>query len=207
MPSTLTDGEIAFLKAELGYNVLDIGAVPYVGVTALFEQVIQTNVTGGASTTSTTAVTAATSPTPVTLTLASAADFATGDRVVIDVDSRQETATIQNLSGVSATLLLSLAHSGTYPIAVESPITFVRNAIAQIRRINGGGGLLQGAVAQSGIKKVDEVEFFGGHDGSGSRFQSIEAALTYWRDYLAKLIGVPNRSGMRSSGGGRVELY
>lgn len=206
MASVLTDGEIAFLKAELGYNVLSIGAEPYVGITAFFEQVVKTNVSGGAETTSSTSV-AASSGAPVTLTLADATGFASGERIVVDVDARQETATVSVVSGSTIVALLSLTHSGTYPVAVESPLTLVRNAIAQIRRINGGGGLIQSAASQSGIKKVDEVEFFGGPNDTGSRFASTKEALMYWRDYLAKLIGIPNRNGVSCAGGGRVELY
>ena len=207
MPSMLSDAEIAFLKAELGYNVLSIGAEPYVGITSLFTQVVQANVFGGAETTSTTTVAASSAPAPVAITLASATGFAAGDRVVIDVDSRQETATLQSLSGAAATFLLSLAHSGTYPVAQESPLTLVRHAMSQIRRINGAGGILQSAAAQSGIKKVDEVEFFG--DGTaGTQFKSKLEALTYWRNFLANLIGVENRNGVATSGGGaRFEVY
>ncbi len=54
----LLDSEIARIKAELGYNLLTTGAVPYIGVTQVFEQVIQQNVLAGAKTTSATVVTA-----------------------------------------------------------------------------------------------------------------------------------------------------
>jgi hypothetical protein len=37
----LTDSEISRLKYETGFNLLTVGAEPYIGVTALFSQVIQ----------------------------------------------------------------------------------------------------------------------------------------------------------------------
>lgn len=204
---SLLDSEVARIKAELGYNTLTVGAEPYIGTASMFTQVIQPYVQAGARTTSSTAVTAATSPTPVTLTLASATDFTAGDRVVVDVDSRQETATIQSVSGSTITLLLSLTHSGTYPVTVEGGEAIVRSILRQIVRITESGGTLQNAVAQSGIKKVDEVEFFGGPDGSGSRFDSVVEALDYWRDYLASVIGVARINGGRNSGGASVSIY
>ena len=85
----LLDAEIARIKAELGYNILTTGAVPYIGITQVFEQVIQSNVLAGATTTSSTSVSAATSATPSTLTLADATGFVAGARAVIDVDDRQ----------------------------------------------------------------------------------------------------------------------
>ena len=115
----LLDSEIARIKAELGYNLLTTGALPYIGITQVFEQVIQDNVLAGASTTSTTAVSAQSTPTPVGITLASATGFAAGVRVVLDVDDRQETATVQSMSGSVITVQLTGVHSGTYPVTVD----------------------------------------------------------------------------------------
>ena len=41
----LTDVELAAVKRELGFNVLAVGAEPYIGVAALFESVIAPNLT------------------------------------------------------------------------------------------------------------------------------------------------------------------
>src|SRR5512139_2281259 len=95
----LTDAEIARIKNHCGYNLLTVGALPYIGYVSLFDQVIQPYLTGGASTTSSTAVTAATSATPATLTLSSASGFTAGDIAIVDVDARQERVTIQSVSG------------------------------------------------------------------------------------------------------------
>jgi len=203
----LLDSEVARIKAELGYNLLTVAAEPYIGFVSVFNQVIQPYIQGGASTTSSTSVTASTSPAPVTLTLASATGFSSGARIVVDVDSRQEVATVQSVSGSTVTALLSLAHSGTYPVTVEGGETIVRNILRQIARITDSGGTLQSASAQSGIKKVDEVEFFGGPDGSGSRFASVIEALDFWRDQLATTLGVHRINGGRGGGGSSVAIY
>ena len=67
--ATLTDDEMARIKAELFSNVLDLGAVPYISVLAIYS-LIRDNVSSSATapTTSATAVSAAG---PTTLTLAS----------------------------------------------------------------------------------------------------------------------------------------
>ena len=54
----LLDSEIARIKAELGVTVVGIGAEPYIGITRLFENIIQQYTTGGATTTRPTSVTA-----------------------------------------------------------------------------------------------------------------------------------------------------
>lgn len=203
----LLDSEVARIKAELGYNVLTVGAEPYIGTASMFTQVIQPYVQSGASTVSSTSVTAASAPTPVTLTLTSATGFEAGQRVVVDVDSRQEVATIQAVSGSTITLMLSFTHSGSYPVTVEGGEAIVRSILRQIIRITESGGTLQGATSQAGLKKVDEVEFFSGPDGSGSRFKSVVEALDYWRDYLASALGVERRNGGRNSGGSSIAVY
>ena len=71
----LSNAELERIKAELGYNVLTIGALPYVGFSQMFTNVVQAYMSSGASTTSSTAVTAATTATPATLTLASGTGF------------------------------------------------------------------------------------------------------------------------------------
>ena len=181
-----TSSELARIKAELGYNLLTAGADPYVGVTTLFEGVVNSYIAAEVATTSTTAVTAASSATPATLSLASATGFETGQRCVIDVDDRQETATLQSLSGTDATFLLKLAHSGTYPVSVEGPITIAKSYLAKIADLKTeiGSSLGYGA-----LKSVDEVEFY---NAGGSYFGVLGEQLMYWRDELASVLGVPN---------------
>lgn len=213
----LLSSEIARLKYELGYNVLGVGAEPMIGVHALFEQVIQPYVSGGASTTSSTPVTAATTPTPQTLTLASATGFTVGDVIIVDVDARQERSTIQNLSGASATVLLSLAHSGTFPVTVEGGESIIRDILKELRLLasgmNGKAGVMTTMQSRLGLKKVDDVEFFGGGNTLASQgvdpLTQIMHLREYWRDELAAVLGIErlNAKSGAYGGGGDVSVY
>jgi hypothetical protein len=197
----LSDSEIARIKGHLGYNVLSIGAEPYIGITALFSQVIQPYLIGGAATTSATSVTAASEPTPVTLTLTSPAGFVAGDICIVDVDTRQERATIQSLSGSTITVQLSFAHSGTYPVVVEGPEALVRSIL---RKADEAQVALNESTASAGIKQLGqgEIEWFGSNDGSLLR--SLRGQLNYWRDELAALLGIVR---LNKGGGAVTSLY
>lgn len=198
----LSDAEIAKCKSELGYNVLDVGAEPYISIVALFEQVIQDNVLTGATTTSSTAVTASATPTPSTITVASATGIAQGNVLVVDVDSRQEKATVQSLSGSDITLLLSKAHTGTYPVAVESGETLVRETLRKIADVKTALSENYGAGA---LKKVDEIEFFAA--GGKTYFGTLGENLRFWRNELAAQLGVRNLWDVRRAGGRRLSVY
>ncbi len=210
---SLTDSEVLRIRAELGVNLLEVGAEPFIGVHSVFTSVIQQYMTAGASTTSSTAVTAASAPTPVTLTLASGTGFAAFDRVVVDVDARQELCSVQSISGTSLTVLLQKAHSGTYPVVVEAGESHVRNALRQLQLIadelGGGGSGVQGA----GLKRVDEIEFYpaGSSASSQTRFAQLVDARQYWRGELAKLCGIYEwwlgRQAGGGMGGGAIALY
>ena len=194
----LTQAELRRLKFELGYNVVGAGAEAYISVVAVFEQVIQTYLTSGATTTSSTAVPAATSPTPVALTLTSAVGFNAGDRIWLDVDDRQESATIQSASPPAITVLLTKAHSGTYPVTVESGETIVRELLGKIRLVD--DAQMAVGLAAGGVKKADEVEFFGKGEG-GSPAAVLAGQREYWRRELASALGVVYLRAERSSGG------
>lgn len=203
----LTTSELRRIKSELGYNVLASGAEPYIGVHAVFEQVVQTYMTAGASTTSSTAVTAASAPTPVTLTLASATGFAAFDRVVVDVDDRMEVATVSVVSGSTIVLLLSKAHSGTYPVQVEGGEGLVRQILHRIDLLQRPGGMIEKAVTTAGVKKADEVEFFGTGTEGRSRINEVERKLATYRQELADALGVVNLRTTRSGASSNTSLY
>lgn len=199
----LLDSEIARCKYELGYNVLSIGAEPYIGVARVFELVIQPNLLAGAKTTSATVVTAVAAgalASPVTLTLADATGFSAGDRVIVDVDSRQEAATVQAVAGATITVLLSKAHTGTYPVTVERGESIVREILGRLRDI--AEKLGTSVVQQVGIKQVDEIEFFGGNMFSVRR--EMQRMQDYWRNELASALGVQN---LRANVGGAIAVY
>src|SRR6478736_2496911 len=155
----LSDSEIQEIKVEFGWHALTTDALPYVSWTALFEQVIQPNVSSLASTTSVTAVTPSAPPAPTAIVLGDATGFAAGQRIVVDVDARQETVTIASLSGSSATATFALTHSGTYPVAVECGETLVRGRLTQIRATK---TKLRTTFGLGTLKRADDVEFYQG---------------------------------------------
>lgn len=204
----LTDSEIQRIRAELGYPNLSVDAEPMIGIYSVFDQIIKPYTLGGAATTSSTPVTAATSPTPTSIVVASATGIAAGDTVVIDVDTRQERVTIQSLSGSTLTVQLRLAHSGTYPVIVEGGESIIRDLLNKLRRLSDSIDSLR---SRAGIKKVDDIEFFGG--GGTLASQGIDPVTQMlslresWRDELAWSLGIPRLNDQRNAGGSDVAVY
>ena len=194
--------ELQRIKAELGYNILQVGADPYIGVHQIFEVVIQTYIADAVETTSSTTVTAASAATPVTLALASATGFATGQRVYVDVDDRVETATSQSLSGSNATVLLQKAHTGTYPVIVEGPIAIAREYLRNIAAVKSE---LSSTFGYGALKRVDEIEFH--PNQNATLFDNLGSQVQYWRNELASLLGVPNMWKARRDSGSRLSVY
>jgi hypothetical protein len=198
----LLDSEIARLKAELGFNVLTVGAEPYIGVTALFSQIIQPYLAAGASTTSSTSVAASDTATLRTLTLASGTGFTSGVRVVIDVDDFQEIVTARTVSGTSLTAFLTKEHTGTYPVTVEGGESLVREALSRIRET-------KSAMAQSfgtgALKKLDDLEWY--NVEGRSEFGILGDNLVFWRDQLAALLGVQSMWARKRAAGARLAVY
>lgn len=203
----LLPSEIIRLQFETAYNVLTVGSIPYIGHAALFDSVIAPFMSTGAATTSSTVVIASTSgPQPQSLVLASAIGFAAGARVVIDVDSRQETVTVQSLTGSTISALLSFAHSGTYPVEVEGGETMVRQYLAKLSAL---ADKLTSALGFAGLKRAEEVEWYpGALTGSGSAvIDALRSEQMRLRDELCSMLGIPNGWRVRRSGGGSVALY
>lgn len=204
----LTDAEIQRIRYELGYPNLNTAAEPYIGIVAVFTQVIQPYTLGGTATTSATPVTAASTPTPQSLVLASIGDITAGSVVLVDVDSRQERATVQSVSGSSITVQLSLAHSGTYPVVLEGGESIIRDILRELRQVSDAIVNLKDRV---GLKKADEIEFFGG--GQTLASQGIDPMThtlnlrEYWRDELARCLGLPRLNAKSSSGGSEIGVY
>lgn len=205
----LTAAELRRVKYELGYSLLSVGAEPYISFVSLFDQIVQPFLTAGTATTSGTQVEAAITPTPVSLTLASGTGVTAGDRVVIDVDARQEVATIQHVTGSTIKVLLSFDHTGTYPVEVEGGCSIVRGILRKLDAIGGLGtnsDALSKALSTAGLKRVDEIEFFGGGLSSQTRIGQVKALQNYWRDELASVLGVVRFNG-GGSGGSSVSMY
>lgn len=195
----LSDGELQRVRYELGHNVLELGALPYVGHRQIFA-VIQENCASDAQdpTTSTTAVTAAG---PASLTLASVTGIAQGARVVLDVDDAREVVTVRAVSGSAISVVCRKTHGGTYPVEIESALTLVRGVLSDLtvnaEKIRDDGG---------DIKQVDEVTFFGegGFDDS-SLGRAYEKHIRLRRE-LASLVGIESNRGGRG-GGSSYEVY
>lgn len=198
----LLASEAARIKSELGYSVLTSGAIPYRDVWSTFDEVIQNYVQSGATTTSATPVTSTGAVQQVTLALASATGFSSGAAVVVDVDSLQERATIQNLSGTSCTVLLKLAHSGTYPVTVEGGETLVR---AYLRQLVSIADKLAAGWDTAGVAQVDEVRFHAPKDGL-TNLHLLRQEQTRLRNELAAILNVPNMHARRGSGVSAIAL-
>jgi hypothetical protein len=202
----LSDTEIDRIRYHCGYNLLEAGAELYVGnVHAVFDTVIQTYARTGPSTTSSTVVAAAAAATPSTLTLADGTGFDALERVVVDVDARSEVASVQSRNVNDITLLLTLAHTGTYPVAVfsgEHQIRYLLNKCEELEQRKGSSGT-QGA---AGLSRVDEV-WFNTKSGANSVYKSIADQLMGWRDSLCNALNVVNKWRQLQQSGATVSLY
>lgn len=197
----LLTSEIERCKAELGYPLIG-QANPYIGITLLFEQIVQPYLSSGATTTSATAVTPASPVTPTTITLASGTGFATFNRVVVDVDARQEIVTASLVSGVLLTALFTKTHSGTYPVTVEGGESMVREKLGEIVAVRAQRAKAKGRGALKAF--VGDMEFY---DTGKSSFETTSVELNGLRDELAALLGVENLWNRRRAAGSRLSVY
>jgi hypothetical protein len=193
----LLTSELERCKAELGYNLIGI-AQPYIDTTALFEQVIQPYLSAGATTTSATAVTPSVPPVPAAITLTLATGFASGQRVVVDVDSRQETVTASLVSGTSLTALFTKVHSGTYPVTVEGGESLVREKLGELWAVRAQRAKAKGRGALKAY--TGEMEFY---DTGKSAFASSSQEIDMLRDELA----VENLWNRKRAAGSRLSVY
>jgi len=182
--TTLTDDELWRIKREVIDNVLDNGASPYIGVRSIYD-VIQSYVLSSsvASTTSATAVTAAG---PTVLTLASITGFVAPQRVVLDVDDARETVTIRVVVASTISVVATKTHSGTYPVEVESALTLVRGLLSDLVNVE---QRVRGSYQTAGVRKVDEIEFFGGA-GEQTVLTAIQSERSRIRNELAEACGI-----------------
>lgn len=197
----LTDAEVERIKSELGYNLITVGQ-PYIGTSALFSQVIQPYLSEGATTTSSTTVAAASTAAPVSLTVADAADFTAGSRVVVDVDALAETSTIRSISGSVIVVVLKKAHTGTYPVAQDSGDTIVREKLGEIWAARVTRGQARGLGALKAV--VGDAEWY---DTGMTAFAAGSAEIDILRDELAALLGIENMWRRRQSSGSRMSVY
>lgn len=180
--ATLTDDEMARVRAELGQHVLANAASPLIGILSIWN-VIRDNVVSS-SVSPTTSATTVSAAGPAVLTLASVVGFVEGQSVQLDCDAERETVTIRAVVGSTISVICRKPHSGTYPVAVESPLTIVRGLLSDLRRLSQGDMLT--AFSALGVKRVDEIEFT-----DAGKFTMIQTAQFALRKQLAEACGVP----------------
>jgi hypothetical protein len=201
--TTLTDDELARIKREVMSNVLDLGASPYIDQLSVF-QLIRDHVVSStvAPTTSSTAVT---STGPTVLTLDSVTGLVSGSRVVLDCDDQRETVTVRAVMGSTISVVCRKLHGGTYPVEVESPLTTVRGLLSDLISME---LLERDAPASAGLKKADEVEWFGG-GGDDSPMKALARRRAALRMELANVLGIGwvLREALARGRGGNFEAY
>jgi hypothetical protein len=213
----LSQSDLQRIKHELQFSQLTVGAEPYIGVTRYFEQIVQSFINSGVITSSATVVPASpTFPTAVSLTLASPSGgaqppgtLAVLDHVIVDVDAAQEFATVMSVQSNSITVQLSKAHGagGAYPIEQEGGEALVRIHLNYLRKI---ADRIQRFGARAGIKKADEVEFFGGSHGRSSEdsgFKTLGQMQQHFRRELCMLLFGVGSIQQFQGGGGSFSIY
>jgi hypothetical protein len=206
--------ESVTIQAILGTTITVLLELPHTGTYPVVD------VTTSVSTTSNTIVTAIPQPpAQVVLTLASAVGFHINDTVIVDDDARQESTKVIAVSGNTITVYLAKGHAGTYQVTVEGGESIVRGILQILQTLQplGGnartlGGYLGQAADGAGIKKVDEIEFFGpsivggaGASLAGNTLQQTFALIEYWRDELYQCLGIYRLNDRR--GGGCLSVY
>lgn len=197
----LSDAELHRLRTELGDNLLEVAASPYLGLRSVWT-VIQANLEAPTiSTTSTTSVTAAGA---TTLTLASITGFAAKQRAVLDCDEQREVVTVRAVSGSTISVLCRKLHSGTYPVEVETGETIVRGLLQDLEIAR---QRVLDAAASAGLKQVDEVQWFGASDGR-TQIDELVRHQRLLRGELARACGVSQfYRGSTSGSSSAIEVY
>jgi len=171
----MTDAEIEATRFHLGYGNLDYGAYPYTedGFKQLFRDVVGPNLTVGAETTATQNVAAGS---VATVTPADMTGIAAQARLVVDVGDQEETVVVAATTVTAFTARFVRAHSVGYPVCVASGQTRLRQLLHQAEKA-WAACLSQEVGEQAGIKKVDEVEFFGGFEVLTGRLKQYKSIV------------------------------
>lgn len=207
MTAVLTSAEIEAVRFHLDYGNISVGGYPYTpdGYFELFTNVVAEYLTTGAETTAATAVTA---DTIVTVTPASMTGITANSRLVIDVDTDQEIVVVKSVTPTTFTARFAKAHTGTYPVAVDSGVQRLRRLLA-LAEAAYAALTSEDTGAAAGVKKVDEIEFFGGAKNSGTSV--LDGKLAHYRaivERIASLIRVPINCREQGCGSGtQLETY
>ena len=194
----MTDAEVEATRFHLGFGNLDFGAYPYTsdGFKSIFGEVIAPNLTIGAETTATTSIagTGGQAVTPASMT-----GIEVQSRLVVDVGDAAETVVVSAVTATTFVARFTLAHSGGYPVCVSSGQTRLRQLLHQCDKA-WEACLGQGVGGTAGIKKVDEIEFFGG-------FQVLKDRLSQYKNTVLQLGSLVRlQPAWLNQGGGRSQL-
>ena len=207
----LLDSEVQRIKYELGYNLITIDGEPYVGFTALFEQVIQPYLQSGADTMSQTTIGSFAVTTTTEIEVDDITGFEVGQSVVIDDDDLQERSTIRAVTEgpphiIKLRLAAGIEHEAPFRVTVEGGLTIVRGLLNDLRTFdNPRSNAFRKMLSRAGVKKVDEIEFFGTEAGF-TGMNNLESIREYFRRQLAAALGLPYSRGAKSGSNSTV-LY
>jgi hypothetical protein len=180
----VTDDEIESLRFHLSYgNLAEDGPYTADGFRAVFYQVIQPNLTGGAETTATTSVGEAGI---ATVTVGSLTGIAANARLVVDVGDAAETVVVRATGVLSFTATFALPHTQPYPVAVMGGQARLR---LLLHRADAAWQAMQaGDVADvAGIKRIEgDIEYFKSAELLRAREKAYETIVRQ----LAKLCRV-----------------
>lgn len=201
----LLDSEIQRIRYELGFATLTVNAEPYISFVSIFTQIIQKFLQAGALSSSATAVVSSGVLGPFDLTLTDPTGFSLGDRVFVDVDDFQESATIRHITGSTIGVYLKLDHSGIYPVGVDGGEGIVREILKNIRDVK---KRLATTFGTGALKQVDEVGFYPTRDRT--QFRNLYDQLMGWRAELSQVLSNGQQLNMwaqAQSGGQRLSVY
>jgi hypothetical protein len=185
------------VRYELGYSALTTAGEPYFAIAYSPEKALD-SLYSGATTTSATTVDSTELTAPKTITLASGTGFVSGLRVHVGAGTTREIVVAQNVSGASLTATFGLAHSGTYPVEVDSGEAMLRTLLAYLDRVNES---IHSARDAAGIQEiVGDLKFF-----ESAVVQEAVSERKRWRRELGSLLKLPvmNENGMVT----RLEAY
>lgn len=181
---TLNDAEMDRIRAELGFPTISISALPYIPHAHIFN-VIRDNVKSTYDVTTSSSTVSAAGPT--TITVADSTNISQFTRVVIDCDAQRETVTVRNVSTLTLSIVASKTHSGTYPVEVETQLTLVRQLVEELTAL---GQIIRTRLTSSGVKKVEEIEFFGDATWINSSLGHLYQTQERMRQELAERCGL-----------------
>jgi hypothetical protein len=196
--STLTDDEMARIRAELLDNVLSLGAEPYIGIKAIYQVIRETVVSSSVAPTASSTVVTVTGP--AVITLASVVGITMHTRVQLDVDESREVVTVRAVAGSTISVICRKTHAGTYPVEIESPLTIVRGLLADLESVRDQIAESRGSL---GLRRVDEVEW---SDGASQHDRLVSAQQRLRRE-LAARVGLSGMFAGAGNGNGTFEVY